>query len=156
MARFFDEISQVWVSVIPLNETCDQYVDDNGAAVRLVPRRLPLPSDRVETIRMKPNVMYPVNIEPLGIRGPLAEFALSMEKKLRKNDHKTGWGKLPVEALMRQLLLEIEEYKVAAEFLTVEEARDELVDVANFAMIMWDRLSTLDQKGLVNEGPSKS
>lgn len=79
------------------------------------------------------------------LRGVLGEFANHMEAKLRKNDHKTDWKTLPVEALFRRLLLEIEEYKVAHEFLPTDEARKELVDIANFALIVWDRLRVLDQ-----------
>lgn len=80
-----------------------------------------------------------VNV-PHQIREPLAEFALLMEHKLRKNDHKTGWRALPIEALRRLMMLEVEEYNVAREFFGHEEARKELVDIANFAMMLHDRL----------------
>ncbi len=77
------------------------------------------------------------------LRDPLARFAVEMEQKLRKNDHKTSWRDLPVEALFRQLMLEVEEFKIADEFLNVEEARKELVDVSNFCLILYDRLGIL-------------
>ncbi len=85
--------------------------------------------------------------ENYGIRPPLASFAAQMELKLRKNDHKNalGWHRQPIEALQRLMLLEIEEFKVADEFYPVERAREELVDIANFALILHDRLSLLDQ-----------
>lgn len=79
-------------------------------------------------------------------RSALEAFTNAMEIKLRKNDHKTGWREKPIEALFKLLLLEIEEYKVAHEFFTVAEARPELVDIANFSLIVWDRLSLLDQE----------
>lgn len=88
---------------------------------------------------------------PGEIRAPLAKFADQMEAKLQKNDHKTGWHSLPVEALFRLLLIEIEEFKVAREYLSVAEARKELVDIANFSMILWDRLSTEDQGSKVGK-----
>lgn len=78
-------------------------------------------------------------------RPVLASFAERMEEKLRKNEHKKGWRELPVEALFRLLEIEIEEYKVAAEFFSKEDARSELVDISNFCMMLWDRLS-LDDK----------
>lgn len=74
------------------------------------------------------------------MRREVAEFAMAMEAKLRKNDHKTGWQQLPVEALRRLMMLEIEEYNVAREFFGSAEAMAELVDIANFAMMLRDRI----------------
>lgn len=80
----------------------------------------------------------------LVVRPSLAAFVIEMELKLRKNDHKTSWRELPVPALFRLLMIEIDEFKVAHEYLSVAEARKELIDIANFAMIMWDRLGMID------------
>lgn len=74
------------------------------------------------------------------LRPVLDGFARHMEMKLRRNDHKTSWRELPVEALFKMLMLEIEEFKLAHEFLGDDEARKELVDVANFCLILHDRL----------------
>jgi hypothetical protein len=74
------------------------------------------------------------------IRETVATFSEAMAAKLHKNDHKTGWRDLPIEALFRQLMIEIEEFKVAKEFFSHKEARDELVDIANFALMLHDRL----------------
>lgn len=79
------------------------------------------------------------------LRDPLVEFARLMETKLRKNDHKTSWRDQPIEALFRLLMLEVEEFRVADEFFNVAEARNELVDIANFALILHDRLGMIDQ-----------
>lgn len=78
-------------------------------------------------------------------REAVVKFTDAMELKLRKNDHKTSWRDLPIEALVRLLILELEEFKVADEFFPVKEARKEAVDVANFALIVWDRLGMIDQ-----------
>lgn len=96
----------------------------------------------------------PEELEPASspLRPVLRDFALQMEYKLRKNDHKTGWRDLPVEALFKLLMLEIEEFKVAKEFFGKEEARKELVDVANFCMMLHDRLSLEEDK---NSGATK-
>ena len=81
----------------------------------------------------------------LDLRTPLQLFCNAMEMKLRRNDHKRGWKEQPVEALIRLMKLEVKEFDVAHEFFTVKESRAELVDVANFAMMVWDRLGMLDQ-----------
>lgn len=87
------------------------------------------------------------------LRAPLQLFVRAMEEKLRKNDHKTAWRNLPVEALFKQMILEIEEYKLAVEFLPVAEARKELIDVANFSLIVWDRLSLVNQSEVLGMKP---
>jgi len=74
------------------------------------------------------------------MRPVLTDFAELMEAKLKKNDHKTSWAELPVEALFRLLMVEIEEFKIAHEFLGRDEARNELIDIANFCLILHDRL----------------
>lgn len=79
-------------------------------------------------------------VEDNMLRPTLADFAVQMEKKLRKNDHKTGWRDLPIEALHRLLLLEVKELEVALDFLGVEDVQDECKDIANFAMMLYDRV----------------
>ena len=76
----------------------------------------------------------------INARQAVVEFATAMEAKLRKNDHKTSWRELPVEALRRLMMLEVEEYNVAREFFGADEAANELVDIANFAMMLRDRI----------------
>lgn len=74
------------------------------------------------------------------LRPEVLEFALAMEAKLRKNDHKTGWHDQPIEAHIKLLALEKAELDVALEFLGDEAAMGECVDVANFALIIRDKL----------------
>jgi hypothetical protein len=83
--------------------------------------------------------------DALDKRVPLKVFADAMEVKLRKNDHKRGWRELPIEALMRLMLIEVEELKCAVEFLDVKEAQAESVDVSNYCMMIHDRLGMLDR-----------
>lgn len=78
-------------------------------------------------------------------RSALETFANAMEIKLRKNDHKQNWREKPIEALVALMLLEVREFEVAFEHFTVGEAKLETPDIANFAMIVFDRLSMLDQ-----------
>ena len=86
------------------------------------------------------------------LREPLAEFALLMELKLRKNDHKTGWRELPIAAIVKLMDIERQELEVALDFLSTQEAMKECVDLANFAMILHDRLSMEEDK---NNGRAK-
>ena len=88
-------------------------------------------------------------------RPALRDFACAMEAKLRKNDHKTSWRDQPIEALFRLLMLAVEEFKVADEFFSVANARNELVDIANFALILYDRLGMIDQDRTRHEQQTK-
>ena len=82
-------------------------------------------------------------------REALQRFANEMEIVLRQHDHKSTWRDKPVEALFRLLRLEVEEASVAMEFFSAAEARHEMIDIANFAMILFDRLGMLRQEQLV-------
>lgn len=78
-----------------------------------------------------------VNVD---LRKEVIEFAVAMEAKLRKNDHKTGWKDQPIEAHIKLLRIEMMELDVALDHLGDEEAMRECVDIANFAMIIRDKL----------------
>ncbi len=73
------------------------------------------------------------------VRPVVREFAIEMEKKLAKNDHKTEWNKLPLAAFVRRLQNEVEEMKMAIEYETPEAVTKECADIANFALIIADR-----------------
>lgn len=77
-----------------------------------------------------------------GLRPEVAEFAVAMESKLRKNDHKRSWKEQPVEAHVRLLKIELMEFEVARDFFGVAEQCDELLDIAAFALIIRDKLRT--------------
>lgn len=95
--------------------------------------------------------------EGLDKRAALRAFVDQMEHKLRKNEHKSNWRTKPIDALLKLMLLEIEEFKVAHEFFAVSESRPELVDIANFALMLHDRLGMFDQQqvagGQVRKAP---
>lgn len=76
----------------------------------------------------------------IDVRTEVAEFAEAMEQKLRKNDHKTGWKDQPIEAHIKLLRIEMMELDVALDHLGDKEAMNECVDIANFAMIIRDKL----------------
>lgn len=74
------------------------------------------------------------------LRPEVVEFAVAMEAKLQKNDHKTGWHDQPIEAHIKLLRIEMMELDVALDHLGDEAAVKECVDVANFALIIRDKL----------------
>lgn len=77
---------------------------------------------------------------PIEARPEVVEFAEAMEAKLRKNDHKTGWHDQPIEAHIKLLRIEMMELDVALDHLGDEMAAKECIDVANFALIIRDKL----------------
>jgi len=110
------------------------------------------PTDKTEEWDMKlRTVEYEIK-DNVPLRPVLQLFADAMEAKLKKNDHKSGWRNLPIEALFKLLMIEIEEFKVANEFFEADAARKELVDIANFCMMLHDRLGMEKDK---NNGVAK-
>lgn len=69
-------------------------------------------------------------------------FAKEMEAELRRNDHKGGWGpaQCTIGYLRRRLHWELTEY---------DESKDPdvLLDIANFAMMLWTRQKHTDTFG---------
>ena len=85
------------------------------------------------------------NLTLADLRPEVAAFALLMEAKLRKNDHKTGWKHHTSRALFNRLTEEalelIEAIKAGRSAGVVGE---EAADVANFAMMIADVCGALD------------
>jgi len=79
-------------------------------------------------------------IDDMHLRPELEQFAKEMERKLRKNDHKTEWFKMPTLLLLKRLQGELLELEVALQYETAEDAKKEAADVANFAFFIWDRV----------------
>ncbi len=69
------------------------------------------------------------------VREPVRWFAGEMERQLRHNDNKTGWGHLRKDRLLVYLAGEIGELALAA---SPEDIIHEAADVANFAMMIAD------------------
>lgn len=81
-------------------------------------------------------------------RKELMAFARAMEVVLRQNDWKQGWQNDSPKALSDRIWDEIREMEVAIVnyHKNCAQARDvqkELVDIANFCMMTWDRLESL-------------
>lgn len=108
---------------------------------KLFPEPLPMAAP------MMPPPMPPINItinvnngdDGLPIRPEVLDFAIDMETKLAKNDHKGGWGGMTVEELIAHVEDELGELKAAIELrLSPEEVRFEAADTANFLMMLAD------------------
>lgn len=89
--------------------------------------------------------------DALDKRVPVKVFSDEMEKVLRRHEHKTTWREKPVEALFKLLRLEVEEASVALDHFSAAEARHEMIDIANFACILYDRLGMLKQEKTLGE-----
>jgi NTP pyrophosphatase (non-canonical NTP hydrolase) len=76
----------------------------------------------------------------IDVRPVVAEFALAMEAKLRKNDHKPEWQNDTAADLLVRLEEEEEELYDAVHDETADntEVMDEATDVANFSLMVWD------------------
>lgn len=89
--------------------------------------------------------------DALDKRVPVKVFSDAMEQVLRRHEHKTTWREKPVEALFKLLRLEVEEASVALDHFSAAEARHEMIDIANFACILYDRLGMLKQEKTLGE-----
>ena len=77
-------------------------------------------------------------------RPAVQTFSTAMEHRLRENDHKGGWGisDCTEEYLNDRLVEELGEYFAVKGCLRASQDLDELVDVANFAMMIFQRRLT--------------
>ena len=81
-----------------------------------------------------------------GIRVEVLNFALLMEEKLKKNDHKGGWENCDNNYLMGSLEAEVYELSCAIDSNNIF-LQKECADVANYAMMIADNSN---RKKLIN------
>lgn len=71
-------------------------------------------------------------------------FSEAMERVLRKNDHKGGWGEMSLGEIFDRVQEEFQEAEDAWESVKkrehYEKVSEELVDVANFCMMFYNNL----------------
>jgi NTP pyrophosphatase (non-canonical NTP hydrolase) len=82
-----------------------------------------------------------MKITDLHVRPEVARFALLMEAKLRANDHKRHWRYVPLQYLSMRLTQERKE--LAGAIQTRTDVGGECADVANFAMMIADKVGAL-------------
>ena len=79
------------------------------------------------------------------MRIEVRKFACAMEGKLKETDHKGGWDNVSIEWLFLRLQDEVDELREQLVYTpgTVDynQIRKEAVDVANFAMMIFDKVN---------------
>lgn len=65
-------------------------------------------------------------------------FSFGMEQKLKKRDNYGGWRHLPLDYLAKKLDAEMRELLISLKYESPDEVMSECIDVANFAMFIWD------------------
>jgi len=73
------------------------------------------------------------------MRKIVKQFADEMERVLKENDYKGGWGieNCSIQYLEQRLIEEIGEY--FGDIANNSFEPDELIDIANFCAMIWDR-----------------
>jgi hypothetical protein len=100
------------------------------------------PASKTETSAPPvPPINITINVnsgeENLPLRPEVLDFAMNMETKLLKNEHKGGWGGMTIEELIAHIEDELGELKAAIHLnLSAEEVRFEAADTANFFMML--------------------
>ena len=77
------------------------------------------------------------------MRESVYHHAMAMEKELRENDHKGGWGDCSVEWLLIRLEQEYREFLDAVKEGEPGKVRSEGADISNFTMMITERVQTL-------------
>ena len=77
------------------------------------------------------------------LRSSVRKFAEAMELVLQKNDHKGGWGEMYIDTLFERLKTEVGELQRCFDKQYDNEGiAKESIDVANFAMMLWENNRT--------------
>lgn len=80
----------------------------------------------------------------LGLRNPLREFVMQMEYKLREHDAEkgeVGWCGDSPTFLLKRVREELQEAEIVASEVNLDRLEQEVVDVANMCMMVWDVLN---------------
>jgi len=75
------------------------------------------------------------------MRPPLASFANYMEAVLKENDYKNGWGSETLADLFCCLQTQVDDLGLAMPMGQTHLIRKECADVANFAMMIYDKIT---------------
>lgn len=100
--------------------------------------------ERVPNRRLQPRRQRDIVADELRIEVLL--FALAMELKLRKNDHKGGWKDMSPSYSWRRMREEVDELDAALIDHNLPHAMSEAVDSANFGLILMDNLEELTEE----------
>lgn len=76
-------------------------------------------------------------------RAEVNTFAQLMERELRENDHRGGWGEASPQQLMNMVWGDVQKLDSALERGDLVKAREQAADVANGCMMLLDVLGLL-------------
>jgi NTP pyrophosphatase (non-canonical NTP hydrolase) len=76
------------------------------------------------------------------MRPSVEEFANAMEDKLQLHDDKSSWTYEPLEYLLARLDDETSELEDARYTRDLQAMQEELVNIANFCMMIWDNIES--------------
>ena len=81
------------------------------------------------------------------MRSSVETFATKMEEKLVENDSKSGWKnkKTSVLWLQNRLKEEMSKLKIHYEDSDPAEIKKDCIDIANYAMMMFDRIQCREE-----------
>lgn len=76
------------------------------------------------------------------VRRSVIDFAIEMERVLRKNDYKSGWDTCEVGYLVGKLFEETGEFsREYFRYANISHSSEETIDIANICMMLWERLN---------------
>lgn len=81
------------------------------------------------------------------MRKELVDFANQMESILKENDFKGGWDNMTVHELLERLHEEVLEFEVELDANRPYNAAQEIIDVANFCMMIYDKIVNQKKNG---------
>jgi hypothetical protein len=83
----------------------------------------------------------------MDVRPAVRNFAEAMERKLRKTDYKSCWSEETLQALQSKLVYEVSELEdeLKADPLSLGMIKGEAVDVANYAMMIFDNTDHMEK-----------
>ncbi len=95
-------------------------------------------------------------IEPVvditGVRDSVQQFAIEMEVQLRKNEWKGGWEDLPRRQIFQDLIDQAMLLWNAVQERNSERIKKKSADVANYAMMLYQREIMKREKNSENGG----
>lgn len=104
-----------------------------------------------------------MNSEKINPRESVVDFSIIMERKLRENDYKGGWDDCDIDWLfkraqeelgeLREVLRESDSFDCNCPDVDYEnEIVSEAADVANFIMMILDRMSLIENNRGIKRG----
>lgn len=92
------------------------------------------------------------------VTAAVVRFRYAMEAKMKIRQHhgnRAGWMECPEQRLELRIAEEYDEFIDSYDCGSPDEIMDELTDVANCCMMLWDRINTTEQEKREKEHDEK-